>query len=200
MHLDYRVCLADHSFIDGERHTLIPPVYGLCEISSKGAVTYSGETFIRLRSGKHDCSTAYTNAHDMRELFNCSQIKKNPILIIETDGAADETPWFPKTLSTAVDLFKNLKLDALVQWSQRTWVIVISYDLVGKILPHNSFGNHLDSAGKTNDLDLLPRCRDTFRRLKLYGDFYWSRTRTTNSRSIMDIKTCTTIVVLLTDR
>ena len=42
MHLDYRVRLPDHSFVVGECHTLIPSVYGLCEISPKGALTYSG--------------------------------------------------------------------------------------------------------------------------------------------------------------
>lgn len=42
MHLDYHFRFPDHSFVVGERHTLIPSVYGLCEISSKGALTYSG--------------------------------------------------------------------------------------------------------------------------------------------------------------
>ena len=42
MHIDYRVRLPDHSFVVGDRHTLIPSVYGICEISKKGVVTYSG--------------------------------------------------------------------------------------------------------------------------------------------------------------
>ena len=40
MHLDYCVRLPDHSFVVGERHNLIPSIYGLCEISPKGALTY----------------------------------------------------------------------------------------------------------------------------------------------------------------
>ena len=42
MHIDYRVRLPDHSFVVGDRHTLIPSVYGICEISKRGVVTYSG--------------------------------------------------------------------------------------------------------------------------------------------------------------
>ena len=31
---------------------------------------------------KNDSSTAYTHAHDMRELFLCNQIQKKPIMLL----------------------------------------------------------------------------------------------------------------------
>ena len=49
----------------------------------------------------------------MKELFSSGSVKRKPILIIETDGAADEAPRFPKTLNCAVSLFKERKLDLL---------------------------------------------------------------------------------------
>ena len=69
IHLEYKVRLPDHTFVVGERHTLIPSVYGICDLDKKGKLSYSGETFIRVRSGKHESSTAYTNAHVIREPF-----------------------------------------------------------------------------------------------------------------------------------
>ena len=69
MHIDYKVRLPDHNFVVGDRHKLIPSAYGVCNILPNGKVSYSGNTFIRLRSGKHDSSTAYTHAYDLNELF-----------------------------------------------------------------------------------------------------------------------------------
>ena len=50
MSLDYKVRLLDHSFVVGKRHSLIPSVYGVCDINEKMHLTYSGDTFIRFRS------------------------------------------------------------------------------------------------------------------------------------------------------
>ena len=48
MSLDYKVRLPDHSFVVGDRHS----VYGICDIDDeKGNVTYTGDTFICIRSG-----------------------------------------------------------------------------------------------------------------------------------------------------
>ena len=54
MPLEYKTRLPDHSFVVATRHKLNPSVYGVCDINLKGEVTYSGDTFIRIRSGKHD--------------------------------------------------------------------------------------------------------------------------------------------------
>jgi len=67
-------------------------------------------------------------------------------------------------LSTAVDLFKVLDLDAFVHGVNAAGLSAFNpverrmasllHDLAGIILPHNSFGNHLDSSGNTIDGDL----------------------------------------------
>ena len=53
------------------------------------------------------------HAYDVRELFTSKLIEWKPVLIMVIDGAPDEAPRFPKTLSTAVDLFKMFNLDAV---------------------------------------------------------------------------------------
>lgn len=106
MHMEYQVRLPDHNFVVGERHKLIPSVYGVCKVTPKGDVSYSGDTFIRIRSGKHDGSNAYTHAYDLRQLFLNKEIPTKYILLLESDGAQDEAPRYPKPLASAVSLFK----------------------------------------------------------------------------------------------
>ena len=55
-------------------------------------------THFRVRSGKHDSSTAYSHSYDMNELLSSGSITPKPIMIIESDGAVDEAPRFPKPL------------------------------------------------------------------------------------------------------
>ena len=74
MHMEYKVRLPDHDFVVGPRHTLIPSVYGVCQIKENGELSYSGNTFIRIRSGKRDSSSAHTHAYDMKELFESRTI------------------------------------------------------------------------------------------------------------------------------
>ncbi|CAG8564054.1 7053_t:CDS:2 [Dentiscutata erythropus] len=62
--LKYRVELPDHDWVVAERHKLIPSVYAVLDVQEgkyeqAEAITYSGPTFIRIHSGKHDSSTAY---------------------------------------------------------------------------------------------------------------------------------------------
>ena len=167
MHLDYKVRLNDHSFVVGPRHTLIPSVYAVCEERPNGELSYSGNTFIRVRSGKHDSSTAFTHAYDLRELFLKGSIPQKPILLMETDGAQDEAPRFPKPLSTAVSLFKEMKFDALIHVVNAAGLSAfnpverqmapLSHDIAGVILSHDHYGNHLSSSGNTTDEELEKR-------------------------------------------
>ncbi|CAB4063341.1 unnamed protein product [Lepeophtheirus salmonis] len=76
----YKVRLLDHNFAVGTRHKLTPSAYAKCKVLENGKVSYSGKTFIRVRSGKHD---------DLRNLFISGSIKRKPILVLETDGAQD---------------------------------------------------------------------------------------------------------------
>ena len=59
MHLEYKVRLPDHTFVVASRHTLIPSVYGLCEVRQNGDLSVSGDTFNRVRSATHDYSKKY---------------------------------------------------------------------------------------------------------------------------------------------
>ncbi|XP_033217552.1 uncharacterized protein LOC117173210 [Belonocnema kinseyi] len=66
--------LPDHDCVVAERHTLIPSVYALIigkpnEMGRPDAVTYSGPTYIAIRSGKHALSTASTHSKDFERLL-----------------------------------------------------------------------------------------------------------------------------------
>ena len=95
MHMEYKVSLPDHNFVVGPSHTLIPSVYGVCEIKVNGELSYSGNTFIRIRSGKHNSSSAHTNAsahthvYDMKELFESSNLAERSIFVLSNDGEQD---------------------------------------------------------------------------------------------------------------
>ena len=76
---------------------------------------------------------------------------------METDGAQNEAPLFPKTLATDVDLFRLLNLDVLLHGVNatglsafnpvKTRIAPLSRNLAGIVHPHDYFSNHLDSSG-----------------------------------------------------
>ena len=90
MSLRYKVRLPDHDFTIANKHKLIPSVMAECEILDDGKVSYSGNTHIRIRSGKHDKSSAYTHLYDMREMLLSGALKRKPIFVLNTDGGPDE--------------------------------------------------------------------------------------------------------------
>ena len=111
MHVDYEIRLPDHDFVKATKHILTPSVYSACEIrttSSKVApeISYLGPTYIAIRSGKHDSSTAYSHGRDFDHVVKLEEfqsIVKNegevkPVAMIFSDGGPDENPPFPKTL------------------------------------------------------------------------------------------------------
>ena len=120
---------------------------------------FIGETFVRVRSGKHDSSTAFSHLHDMKELFETNAIPKKPILLISTDGAQDEAPCFPKSLRVAVFLFKMLGLDAYIHATNAAGLSAynpcerrmapLTHDLAGVILNAFTHGSHLDDSANT---------------------------------------------------
>ena len=183
MSMDYKVRLPDHSFVVGKCHSLIPSVYGVCDVNEKGRLTYSGDTFIRIRSGKHDSPTPYMHAHDIRELFKCNLVEAKPILIFMSDGVSDEAPRLPKPLQTGVALFKELKLDTLIHGVNAAGLSAfnpverrmapLSHDLAGVILPHVSYRNHLDESGKTSDAELEKK--NFFKAAEVLSEI-WSKT------------------------
>lgn len=105
MHVQFRVKLPDHDWVVAEKHKLIPSVYaGIIVkdncLGSPEAVTYSGPTYVAIRSGKHSSSTAATHAQDFERLLELQEFdcilkynnKIKPILIVFVDGGPDENP------------------------------------------------------------------------------------------------------------
>ena len=105
MHTEYRVTLPDHDFVVAQKHKLIPSVYAGIVIQPEGLgspklVSYSGPTYIAIRSGKHSSSTAATHSTDFNRLLELeafNEIMKNgtevkPVVVISVDGGPDENP------------------------------------------------------------------------------------------------------------
>ena len=69
MSLSQKVRLPDHDFVKGSKHKLTPSVIGKCEIDPDKGVTYSGLTFISIRSSKHNNSSALTHIEDLSDMF-----------------------------------------------------------------------------------------------------------------------------------
>ena len=154
-----------------------------CLAIIKTSVLLSGDSFARIRSGKHDSFTAFTLVYDTKALFDVPQVMRWPVLMTLTDAAADEVPRFSKTLNVVVDLFHLLELDAVIHgvnaaalsaFNPLEWRMVpLFLDLSGLILPHDSFGSHLDGNRKTIDIDLEKR--NLFKAAEVLSDV-WSKT------------------------
>lgn len=175
MKMDYRVQLPDHDFAVASKHKLIPSVYAALKIEND-AVSYSGPTYIAIRSGKHDKSTSMGHADDLYRLLQLDEMKPftqvenetapvyKPIMILLVDGGPDEGPRFPKTLTSAAINFKRCNFDALFMATHAPGqsasnpverrMAPLSKDLCGVILPHDVYGSHLDKSGKTVNIEL----------------------------------------------
>lgn len=171
MKAEFKVKLPDHDWTVAPRHKLTPSVYAGLEIVN-GKVTYSGPTYIAIRSAKHDSSTAFSHAIDLDRLLGLNGFREfcktndqvKPIWMIFVDGGPDENPRFPKTLRFAVQHFKKHNLDALfiachaphqsANNPVERRMAPLSLDLAGVILPHDYYGTHLDGAGRTIDPEL----------------------------------------------
>ena len=78
-----------------------------------------------------------------------------PVLVIFVDGGPDENPRYKETIKAACSNFSNLQLDALFISTQAPGrsaynsierrVAPLSRYLAGIILPHETFGSHLNS-------------------------------------------------------
>lgn len=104
--MDYKVSLPDHDWVVAERHKLIPSVYALMKIKDsmqgdKHAVTYSGPTYIGIRSGKHCRSNAASHGRDFSDIIQSPDYedftqtnsgKTKPVVFFVVDGGPDENP------------------------------------------------------------------------------------------------------------
>jgi len=72
---DDKITLPDHDWVVAERHQLIPSVYAGIVIreakldGSPSNVSYSGPTYVAIRSGKHSSTSASSHAFDLRKLM-----------------------------------------------------------------------------------------------------------------------------------
>ena len=176
MHMEYKIKLPDHDFVIATKHKLIPSVYGICKIKENGfseAVTYSGPTYVAIRSGKHDSSNAAQHGKDIERMMNLDDFKNEmmmkdltlkPILFMTVDGGPDENLRFPKTLAVAIHRFRKHDLDVQMTAAYAPGrsaynaierrMAPLSRELAGLILPHDKYGSHLDDSGHTTDTDL----------------------------------------------
>lgn len=185
MHVKYKVSLPNHDFVFASKHKLIPSVYALCEVKSNEmgrskAVTYNGPTYISVKSGKHSSLTISSHARDFDTLISLDLFHdfiKNkddevkPVIIISNDSGPDENPRYRKVIAHSIDHFIKYNLDAIfvVSYAPRRSaynrvkkrMAPLSQELAGVILPHDTFGTHLDSKGSTVDLNLE---KDNFKR------------------------------------
>ena len=91
--------LPDHDFPIGEKHKLIASVYAGC-IQKETGPTYSGPTYVAIRSAKHDTSSSKTHARDFETLktlesFRDIMLHENevkPLVFVGVDGGPDESP------------------------------------------------------------------------------------------------------------
>lgn len=177
MHMEYGVRLPDHDFVKAPKHKLIPSVYAACHVKSPSSkkdpeITYSGPMYISIRSLKHESSTAYTHGSDFDTILSLDAFKDEafieghvkPIVLAFVDGGPDENPRYPKVQQVAIEHFKKYNLDAYIVMTLASGMSAYNYverrmaplskALAGVLLPHDIYGNHLDSEGKTTDTEL----------------------------------------------
>ena len=74
MHMEYKVRLPDHDWVVADKHKLIPSFYAGIVIREQSmgqtdVLSYSGPTYIAIRSGKHSSSSAIAHAINFRTLI-----------------------------------------------------------------------------------------------------------------------------------
>jgi hypothetical protein len=179
--MEYKITLPDHDFVIAERHKLIPSVSALCVIDANKfdkAVSYSGPTYVAIRDGKRDSSSAASHNADFEALLKIKSFRDlmissdgllKPVLIVGVDGGPDENPRYPKTLASACHRFQTYDLDAMIVMPHAPGysaynnverrMAPLSNQMAGVVLPYDTFGSHLDASGKTVDED---KERDNF--------------------------------------
>ena len=177
MNLRYKVSLPDHDFVVSTKHKLTPTVLGLRKIENypvgdRACVKFSGPTYIQVKSLKHTASNAFVQAELVDEVLDkepdYTQIKVGdtvmckPVVILTTDG--HDGPRFPSTRAVMASIFLERDLDFIwcatnaaglsaYHFVERR-MAPLSHALSGVVLPHDSFGSHLNSKAETVDVDL----------------------------------------------
>ena len=133
-------------------------------------ISFSGPTYIAIRSAKHDSSTANSHQYDIQKLMELEEFKQSiknkkgeikPLFFVSVDGGPDESPSCQKTLLAWCNLFKKEDIDGIFVFTNAPGfsefnkverrMAPLSKDTEGIILPFNTFGNQHDSNNKTVD-------------------------------------------------
>ena len=108
--MEYEVKLPDHDFVVASGHKLTPSVIAGLEVFAGNfdhGVSYSGPTYISIRSGKHaaDLRHLYANVQAFKPLLYREDGLTKPILVIFVDGGPDENPRYKETIKFACSNF-----------------------------------------------------------------------------------------------
>ena len=108
MAMKVKVRLPDHDFPLGSRHLLVPSVMAECSISEEHGVGYCGETYVAVRSSKHNNSSAFSHQQDMRRMKELmpETFEGKSVLIKAVDGGPDENPRFLKNQLMNIKTFQ----------------------------------------------------------------------------------------------
>ncbi|CAG8846408.1 23185_t:CDS:2, partial [Gigaspora margarita] len=90
--------------------------------------------------------------------------QSKPVVLMLADGGPDENPCYKKTIQVIIEHFIKYNLDTIIAVCFALHQSVsnpverrmapLSHDLAGIILPHDTFGSHLDEQLKTTDDEL----------------------------------------------
>lgn len=107
---------------------------------------------------------------DLEEFKSLSKTDEDhvkPIVIATVDGGPDENPRFPQVINQAIHHFKHLDLDALFVATNAPGrscfnrverrMAPLSHQPTGVILPHDTFGSHLNESRATINKELEKR-------------------------------------------
>ena len=137
------------------------------------AVSYSGPTYIAIRSAKHSGSSAFHHLRDMSrayslpeftESFQNQHSREKKVMIVTVDEGPDENPRYSNIINCAIEYFCEHSPDAYFAATNAHGTSAfnrverrmsnLSKQSSGVILPHDHFGTHLDHNNKTIDEEL----------------------------------------------
>ena len=125
MPMEYQMTLPDHDFVVGSKHKSIPSVIGdMKVVKSKDltndAVSYSGSTYIAIRSAKYSGPSAFHHLRDINtvcslpeftEIFQNQHSREKKVMILTVYRGPDENPRYPNMINYVIKYFCEHNLD-----------------------------------------------------------------------------------------
>lgn len=132
MSMEHKVKLPDHDYVVAEKHKLIPSVTGYRTINNEinftnkaSGIKYSGPTYVAVRSAKSDTSDAWSHGIDILRTFEIDSFRETlyhndklkPIIIWESDGAADQSAKSDRMKKIWLHIFKTHDIDYILHYN-----------------------------------------------------------------------------------